>query len=361
MADQSSNSQQLALPPVYTMVENTIFETHGRFRDKLDEQRKSNQLTDLTICVGKEVIRVHKVVMAANSDYFKAMLSHNESSEVQNGKVTLHDVDPEAVKTIIDFCYTGQIELTSENMSPILLVASEHQMITALDICLEIAPSKLTVDNCLNILVLCKRCNFTDLSEKAFSFCLEQFENIYQGPDLLHLDEELFKGLIADHKLNVQDEIHVFEAIIDWVRFDEVHRSGQLKALISEVRFASIKPYSLFKRNIKQLVEISTEYREIIDKAKAILLLKDHPEFLKEHVGEFKAEPRKDFSSNNLPRIISANDAMRRQLRDAERARMERWASDAERGRWLNRHVFNFGRGTVAFIKWLHPTSNGTK
>ena len=86
--------------------------------------RKNDELCDVTISVGQKKIRAHKLVLAASSPYFMSMFRggfhESNQSEVTIGRDV---VDEEAMETLIDFCYTNNIEVDKSNMQALIATA----------------------------------------------------------------------------------------------------------------------------------------------------------------------------------------------------------------------------------------------
>ena len=61
-------------------------------------------------------IYAHRVVLATTSTYFKALFDDG-FLEKNSFRIELYDVDGEAVNTLINFIYTGQFEITMNNVS----------------------------------------------------------------------------------------------------------------------------------------------------------------------------------------------------------------------------------------------------
>lgn len=110
-------------------------------------------LCDFTISVGSWNFKAHKVVLSISSDYFKTMFAI-KSKEVDDGIVRLIDVDPMAVKAILDFISTRKIFLIDENVYDILIAASRLQVNLVQDICQKFILDRLNVDNCLDTIVV---------------------------------------------------------------------------------------------------------------------------------------------------------------------------------------------------------------
>lgn len=65
---------------------------------------------------------VRGVVLAANSDYFKAMFLR-EMKQKQEDQVTIEDIDLSITELMIDFCYTREISLNHKNYPDLFLSA----------------------------------------------------------------------------------------------------------------------------------------------------------------------------------------------------------------------------------------------
>jgi len=62
------------------------------YRSQLDELRLNEEFVDMEIIVGSETYRVHRVIMAAKSDYFRAAMS-SELKECRNKCVGYQNED----------------------------------------------------------------------------------------------------------------------------------------------------------------------------------------------------------------------------------------------------------------------------
>ena len=49
----------------------------------------------------------HRVILSATSDYFRAMFN-NSVKEAKDKEIVLHEVDTEALQTLITYMYTGK-------------------------------------------------------------------------------------------------------------------------------------------------------------------------------------------------------------------------------------------------------------
>lgn len=77
----------------------------------------------MVLIADEQQIRAHKAVLSACSAYFYAMFTC-ELAESNSGRVTLQDVDGNALAQLIEFVYTSEIQVTEEN------VQVDHSLLT---------------------------------------------------------------------------------------------------------------------------------------------------------------------------------------------------------------------------------------
>nr|XP_039247550.1 kelch-like protein 18 [Styela clava] len=94
---------------------------------QLNEYRKTGRHCDFRIKAGSEELPVHKNIVSASSDYFKAMLSH-ENVETKSGVVEIKEFDEVCVKKCVDFIYTGDAYVAKEKRETLMGVAHMMQL-----------------------------------------------------------------------------------------------------------------------------------------------------------------------------------------------------------------------------------------
>ena len=119
--------------------------------DVLDSLRVSGALCDVTIVVAGQEFKAHKIILAASSPYFKAMLA-TAFDEKDHSKILIQDIVPHCFEMILSFIYTGRrMEITVDNVQSLLETASmlniglamdmcSHFLVEHLDICLRSRP-----------------------------------------------------------------------------------------------------------------------------------------------------------------------------------------------------------------------------
>ncbi|XP_073678291.1 zinc finger and BTB domain-containing protein 10 [Garra rufa] len=103
---------------------------------ELDKQRKSGILCDVNIIVGDQVFKAHKNILVAGSRYFKTLYCLTKSENCDQTTITHLDVAAvQGFSVILDFLYSGNLLLTSQNAIEVMSVASYLQMTEVVQSC----------------------------------------------------------------------------------------------------------------------------------------------------------------------------------------------------------------------------------
>lgn len=103
---------------------------------ELDKQRKSGILCDVNIVVSGQVFRAHKNILVAGSRYFKTLYCLTKGDAQEQATVTHLDVAAvQGFSVILDFLYSGNLLLTSQNAIEVMSVASYLQMTEVVHSC----------------------------------------------------------------------------------------------------------------------------------------------------------------------------------------------------------------------------------
>ncbi|KAM5164500.1 kelch-like protein 32 isoform 5-T5 [Mantella aurantiaca] len=100
----------------------------------LNQQRNDGILCDVTLVAEEQKFHAHKAVLAACSDYFRAMFSLC-MVESEADEVNLHGVTSLGLKQALDFAYTGQILLEPGAIQDVLAAGSHLQLLELLNLC----------------------------------------------------------------------------------------------------------------------------------------------------------------------------------------------------------------------------------
>ncbi|XP_066264892.1 kelch-like protein 21 [Branchiostoma lanceolatum] len=115
------------------------------------ELRSDDQLVDVSLCVSGLEISCHRNVLAACSEYFRAMFcnGHRESKE---RKITIQEVNSNVMQLLVDYAYTSKVTITENNAVELLEGANFFQIQPVRDACVTYICNNLCAENCLQML-----------------------------------------------------------------------------------------------------------------------------------------------------------------------------------------------------------------
>uniref|UniRef100_A0A671QT50 Si:dkey-83f18.14 n=1 Tax=Sinocyclocheilus anshuiensis TaxID=1608454 RepID=A0A671QT50_9TELE len=170
----------------------------------------------------------HRVILAAGADYFRALLCGGlrESSE---GVVLLRGVRSWVLHDLLDFIYSGRLNLSCRNVWGLTEAASQFQLQGALALCLNFLQDNMDETSCLDILALAEAYSLEDLGRRAEDY----HEKSSRGSSSSRLS------------LSLSRQLAVFRAVVNWVEDDEDRRLSHLSRLMQSVRFTLMRPEEL--------------------------------------------------------------------------------------------------------------------
>ena len=242
----------------------------------LNEFRNSNVLCDVTLCVDGRTFYAHKTILASCSPYFKAMFSTKMKEASEAKPVVLNDIDGQNMEELLKYMYTGEIELTNNNIRPIISAAN-YLLITSLkDRCVQFLKKMLTPANCLSIENTAEQYDCEWLRSTATTYIKENFLTILRTDEFKDLPVEKLVELLSSDETRVDREEQVFEALMTWVNHDLLNRRQYFADLIEHIRFPLMSPYYLMDHvETEELVRSTPECINLLLEAKNYHMLPD--------------------------------------------------------------------------------------
>lgn len=151
--------------------------------------------------------------------------------ESQKGVVNFQEFSPEAIKSLVDFCYLTRITIQTENVQELLPVANLFEMKGVVDACCTFLSGQLHPSNCLGIRQFAGHHSCPGLWKKCNMFMQQRFPEIALHEEFLELGFEEVKRIVSDSSLNVRGEEQVYEAVLSWVK----HRLAERKPFVSDL------------------------------------------------------------------------------------------------------------------------------
>ncbi|CAH1791047.1 unnamed protein product [Owenia fusiformis] len=197
----------------------------------LKDMYDTNTLTDVCIAVEQHKFECHRNVLAGSSPYFKAMFT-NDLQERYKQTIEIFDIDSTSMELIINFAYTGNVEITMTNAQSLMAASSLFQMTSIVNACAKYMETQLDVSNCIPMHYLAAIHNCNELASKAKEHIEKNFNEVTECEEFLQLSVEKLSEIISSSDLNVDSEEIIFESIVDWINHDKNQREEYMKKLL---------------------------------------------------------------------------------------------------------------------------------
>lgn len=170
----------------------------------------------------------HRIILAASSEYFLNLFKWSAIAVVN----VHNEMSGEVLKTVINYIYSGIIDLTTENMYEILRAANYFSLQELIEDCVEYLLNNITESNCVDILHLAYELDLKDMFSESLPYvaliftCLmndtEKSSKLFSLPtsimvDLFKSDDLVTRDPVTDLPTTpVEREKHILECIIHY-------------------------------------------------------------------------------------------------------------------------------------------------
>ena len=224
---------------------------------RLDIQRKNEQFCDVVLEVfnGEDLARfnAHRIVLCAASPFFYSALN-NDMKESKEGVIRLEDTSKVAIEELLDYLYTGHVNVTQHNAFDLLKIADFLVIPSLKEVSSKFIIQTLSSSNCLMVYFLAVNYRCIELQEKARDFIYANFTRVVEHEDFLNLTVSEVEEWISSDEIRVRGEEDVFQAIVKWAeqngdgereKFFELFRHVRLIYLSRNYVFNEIFPHPL--------------------------------------------------------------------------------------------------------------------
>ncbi|KAK3918193.1 Kelch-like protein 5 [Frankliniella fusca] len=218
---------------------------------RMESYLQKGQLTDVVLIAGSKRIPAHRLILSAGSEYFSAMFT-NGLRETNLSEIELQDVDGSALNALVQYCYTGRVELREDTVETLLATACLLQLPAVVTACCNFLKRQLHPSNCIGICLFADHHGCADLQQAAHAYTTEHFMEVVRNQEFLQLSPEEVSKLLASDDLNVPNEEAVFLALMGWLRHDPTNRKNDLGHLLAYVKLPLLPP-SFIADNIETI------------------------------------------------------------------------------------------------------------
>lgn len=168
---------------------------------------------------------------------FNSPLKEKEAFEVP-----IQGVDGETLELLVNYCYTGTLPITEDNVEKILSTSCLFQMPNVIQACSCFLGKQLHFSNAIGFTLFAEQQNCDDLYQLSLDFTAKNFMEIYQNSDeFLRMNVDQLSTLLKNNDLNVNSEEDVFKALVKWLNHSD-ERMNHIQMLLPLVKLSQLGP-----------------------------------------------------------------------------------------------------------------------
>ena len=190
-----------------------VEETEQLVRD-LGDLVNSESMADVVFVVGRDKSRVfaHRVIVAARSDVFAAML-FGGLREAREREIRVPNIEHEIFLTLMQYIYTGRAEITPDNAIDLLGVANQYNLVSLLSACGKCIQDSLDASNVCSIMV--QSSGYSEIFQLCMRFVEENSTEVFSSPGVEDLTSEVLAEILLSDNLAI-NEIDLFRGVLRW-------------------------------------------------------------------------------------------------------------------------------------------------
>ncbi|XP_069821926.1 kelch repeat and BTB domain-containing protein 4 isoform X1 [Dendropsophus ebraccatus] len=187
---------------------------------------------DVTILVDGKEFQLHRLVLSAQSCFFRSMFASN-LKEGRNRVIQLQDVSASVFQLLVDYIYHGTVKLRLEELQETYEVADMYQLTALFEECSRFLVRTVQVKNCLQIMWLADQHSDTSLYTAAKHCAKTHLSQLCDTDEFLNLPLRLLTDIIAD---GVPCSQNPTAAIKNWIHFNKEEREEFSEMLLSSLK-----------------------------------------------------------------------------------------------------------------------------
>ncbi|ELU07749.1 hypothetical protein CAPTEDRAFT_63511, partial [Capitella teleta] len=264
----------------------------------LKRLRKKNSMTDVELKLpDRSTISCHKLILVAASPFFATMFESGMKESTQQ-VVQLDFSDAVTIKMIIDYFYSGEIDINVGNVQD-LIAASEFLCLDDLKGHLgAFMTDQINASNCFEFYRYARKFNLGKLIPHCLEHILANFAQAFRSIEtIIHLSEEELISVVSDDRLKADNEDMVFHCVVRWTNADPKKRRDAFVKIASFIRFPFCTQ-ELLDRVPREPLMMNSACLDILSEAMSVRSPTQTPSWLPVH--------RSSITSGTLNLLVSS-------------------------------------------------------
>lgn len=232
----------------------------NRFKNLYNNQ----MFSDITLKVGDTLYHAHKIILVTASEVFEAMLNEDRWKEASESVVSLTEEEccVPVFPIFLKYLYCGSVEVTTETVLPVLLLADKYGIKQLCDSCVEYMLQHIveSPDSNRNLswYQYAKMTGNQILQENCRAFILSNLSIVQQASDWTEMSLSDLQEFLSSSEVVVTSEYNLWTEVKRWLccKQNQDCLLENLKGTLPMIRFSLMSPAEL------SLVEESPLYHE---------------------------------------------------------------------------------------------------
>ena len=207
---------------------------------RLNIQRKQGHLCDITLITkDDQELMAHRNILSAASPFFCKLLQ-SDMKENREGIVRLEEISGSVMEDVLEFIYTGTVEVTEENAEE-LVVATNYLLVPNLKtISGRFIQQQICELNCISTFYFAEKYDCEELLNDSKSFIHANFRSVADMNEFLSLEAKEAERWISSDEIVVETEADVFQIAQKWVEHNKGERKAAFEELLRHVRLVFV-------------------------------------------------------------------------------------------------------------------------
>ena len=207
---------------------------------RLNIQRKQGHLCDITLITkDDQELKAHRNILSAASPFFCKLLQ-SDMKENRDGIVRLEEISGSVMEDVLEFIYTGTVEVTEENAEE-LVVATNYLLVPNLKtVSGRFIQQQMCELNCISTFYFAEKYDCEELLNDSKSFIYANFASVADMDEFLSLEAKEVERWISSDEIVVETEADVFQIAQKWVEHNKSERKAAFEELLRHVRLAFV-------------------------------------------------------------------------------------------------------------------------
>ena len=231
---------------------------------RLNMLRRQDHLCDVTLVTKDDKeFKAHRNVLSAASPFFFKLLQ-SDMNENREGFVRFEEISGAVMEGVLEFIYTGSVEVTQEN-SEDLIAAANYLLIPGLKtVSGQFLERQMSESNYISTFYFAEMYQCDELITNSIKFINANFTSVAEMDEFLNLEAKEVERWISSDEISVAFEADVFKIVLKWIEQNKSERKGSFEKLFRHVRLAFLSRDFLFDVVTNQLVRENSDCLNLI-------------------------------------------------------------------------------------------------